>query len=367
MERGARLEDGKNVPSIISRTEENATAEGDARQRRVKGNRCITSVVAVGSTTATPGRRLCRMEKLLQMDHPRCSKLQFLQIWRQFTRLRPSSEIAWKSLEFGRADTVSTLHTHVSTHQPLAQKYAFGTVRQCRQTGDLCRHHRACLHQHATGRDRVSTHKPYVLTPLSTFVFHIVLDTWILSTPLEIGQSALSAPSWGRGTSHQGPTKGVTERRLPDGQQWNVSLVRGYGVGPTIDIFTSRMGVVSKLYYRIWQKDFAKLLVETKEMIFRYLQLTYQWEQIEKTDREMLAHMTAMPRSWCSKQKKRHFNGKSLDEESRRQYETMTQLMAPSSDVMPRATPQRLPRRPSFRSWEKIDLAVFTVRVVERC
>ncbi|MQM19273.1 hypothetical protein Taro_052274 [Colocasia esculenta] len=120
--------------------------------------------------------------------------------------------------------------------------------------------------------------------------------------------------------------------------------------------------------------------------------LTYQWERTEKTDREMLAHMSAMHRSWRSKPKKRHFNGKSLDdaiasvpagvdssdwqtmcemwttgdersnmhgrtphrlevfkmgrckdlpdgseswvdEESRRRYEAMTQMIAPSSDV----------------------------------
>ncbi|MQL98568.1 hypothetical protein Taro_031284 [Colocasia esculenta] len=201
-----------------------------------------------------------------------------------------------------------------------------------------------------------------------------------------------SAPSWGRGTGRRGPTRGVTERRLPDGQQWNVSLVRGYGVGPTADHFTSRMGIVSKMYCKIWQKDFAKLPVATKELIFRDLQLMYQWERIEKIDREMLAHMSAMHRSWRSKQKKRYFNGKSLDdaiasapagvdssdwqtmcemwttadesshmhgrtphrlevfkmgrckdlpdgseswvdEESRRKYEAMTQMIAPSPDI----------------------------------
>ncbi|MQL71575.1 hypothetical protein Taro_003884 [Colocasia esculenta] len=112
-----------------------------------------------------------------------------------------------------------------------------------------------------------------------------------------MGPSAPSSPSWGRGTGRRGPTRGVIERRLPDGQQWNVSLVRGYGVGPTADHFTSRMGVVSKMYCKIWKKDFAKLPVVTKELIFRYLQLTYQWERIEKTYREMLAHMSAMHRS----------------------------------------------------------------------
>ncbi|MQM03011.1 hypothetical protein Taro_035781 [Colocasia esculenta] len=62
----------------------------------------------------------------------------------------------------------------------------------------------------------------------------------------------------------------------------------------------------------------SQLPVTTKGMIFRDLQLTYQWERTEKIDREMLAHMSAMHRSWRSKQKKR---------------ETMTELMAPSSGV----------------------------------
>ncbi|MQL95049.1 hypothetical protein Taro_027715 [Colocasia esculenta] len=181
-----------------------------------------------------------------------------------------------------------------------------------------------------------------------------------------------SARSWGRGTGHRGPTRGVTERKLPDGQQWNVSLVRGYGVSPTADHFTSRMGVVSKVYCKIWQKDFAKLPVATQELIFRDLQLTYQWERTEQTDREMLAHMSAMHRSWRSKQKKRrvadrnkqncatqsmpyrrgrtsHYQLMSdfvfkmgrckdlpdgteswVDEESRRRYEAMSEMIAPS-------------------------------------
>ncbi|MQL96247.1 hypothetical protein Taro_028919 [Colocasia esculenta] len=76
-------------------------------------------------------------------------------------------------------------------------------------------------------------------------------------------------------------------------------------MGPTVDHFTSRMGVVPKMYCKIWQKDFAKLLVVTKELIFKDHQLTYQWERTEKTYREMLAHISAMHRSWRSKQKKR--------------------------------------------------------------
>ncbi|MQM20606.1 hypothetical protein Taro_053632 [Colocasia esculenta] len=45
----SRLEDGKKVPSIISRTEENVTVEGDAKRRRVLQGRCVISVVTTDS------------------------------------------------------------------------------------------------------------------------------------------------------------------------------------------------------------------------------------------------------------------------------------------------------------------------------
>ncbi|MQL79294.1 hypothetical protein Taro_011731 [Colocasia esculenta] len=48
------LEDGKKVPSIISRTEENATVEGDATRRRVHQGRRVIIVGATDSPTATP-------------------------------------------------------------------------------------------------------------------------------------------------------------------------------------------------------------------------------------------------------------------------------------------------------------------------
>ncbi|MQM21843.1 hypothetical protein Taro_054888 [Colocasia esculenta] len=41
-----RLEDGKKVTSIISRTEENATVEGDVTRRRVLPGQRVISVVA---------------------------------------------------------------------------------------------------------------------------------------------------------------------------------------------------------------------------------------------------------------------------------------------------------------------------------
>ncbi|MQM12005.1 hypothetical protein Taro_044915 [Colocasia esculenta] len=147
------------------------------------------------------------------------------------------------------------------------------------------------------------------------------------------GSSATSASSvacpsarpWGRGHGRRGPTKGVTERRYPDGQQWNVSLVRGYGVGPTADHFTCSMGVISKVYYKIWQKDFAKLPAATKELIFRDLHLTYQWDRTDQTDREILAHMSAMHRSWHSKQKKK---------------EAISEMIAPSDIDVESQTPE---------------------------
>ncbi|MQM09119.1 hypothetical protein Taro_041986 [Colocasia esculenta] len=103
------------------------------------------------------------------------------------------------------------------------------------------------------------------------------------------------------------------------------------------------MGVVSKMYCKIWKKDFTKHPVTTKELIFRDLQLTYQWERTDKTNREMLAHMSAI-----------HFNDKSLDDAitsvpaganfldwqtmcemwtTGDEWESMTQMIAPSSNI----------------------------------
>ncbi|MQL77994.1 hypothetical protein Taro_010430, partial [Colocasia esculenta] len=168
------------------------------------------------------------------------------------------------------------------------------------------------------------------------------------------GPSAPSAPSWGRGTGRRGPTRGVTERRLPDGQQWNVSLVRGYGVGPTADIFTSRIGVVTKLYCKIWQKDFAKLPVATKELIFNDLQslddaIASVPAGVDSSDWQTMCEM------WTNRDERSNMHGRNLHrlelfkmgrckdltddseswvfEESMRRYETMTQLMASSLDV----------------------------------
>ncbi|MQL96537.1 hypothetical protein Taro_029214 [Colocasia esculenta] len=132
--------------------------------------------------------------------------------------------------------------------------------------------------------------------------------------------SAPSARSWGRGTGRRGPTRGVTERRCPDGQQWNVSLVRGYGVSPTVDHFTSRMGIVSKVYCKIWQKDFVKLPVATQELIFRDLQSQMHGRTPHRLEVFKMGRCKDLPdgtEGW-------------VDEESRRRYEAMSGMIAPS-------------------------------------
>ncbi|MQM03084.1 hypothetical protein Taro_035858 [Colocasia esculenta] len=182
------------------------------------------------------------------------------------------------------------------------------------------------------------------------------LSSSMASTSSVEGPSAPSTLSWGRGTGRRGPTRGVIERRLPDGQQWNVSVVRGYGMGPTADHFTSRMGVVSKMYCKIWQKDFAKLPVATKELIFRDLQslddvIASVPPGVDFSDWKSMCEM------WTTGDER----------------EAMTQMIAPSSDVVESHTPAT--PKDAFNSvfavkrstsWEKIDLAVFAVRVVER-
>ncbi|MQL79164.1 hypothetical protein Taro_011604 [Colocasia esculenta] len=102
--------------------------------------------------------------------------------------------------------------------------------------------------------------------------------------PWSISTAGPSAPSWGMGTGRRGPTRGVTERRLPDGQQWNVSLVRGYGMGPT-----SNMHGSTPHQLEVFKMGRCKDLPDGSE----------RW----------------------------------VDEESRRRYEAMTQMIAPSSDV----------------------------------
>ncbi|MQM05944.1 hypothetical protein Taro_038765 [Colocasia esculenta] len=114
------------------------------------------------------------------------------------------------------------------------------------------------------------------------------------------------------------------------------------------------MSVVSKLYCKIWQKDFAKLPVATKELIFRNLQslddvIASVPAGVDSSDWQTMCKM------WTNGDELSNMYGRNphrlelfkmgrckdladgseswVDEESRRRYETMTQLMAPSSDV----------------------------------
>ncbi|MQM11853.1 hypothetical protein Taro_044762 [Colocasia esculenta] len=181
--------------------------------------------------------------------------------------------------------------------------------------------------------------------------------------------SSPSARSWGRGTGRRGPTKGVTERRCPDGQQWNVSLVRGFGVGPTSDHFTSRMGVVSKVYCKIWQKDFAKLPVATQELIFRDLQ-HFNGKPLDDAIASVPAGVDpsdwqTMRELWTTGDERSQMHGRTLhrlevfkmgrckdlldgteswvDEERRRRYEAMSEMIAPSdvhAESQTTATPE---------------------------
>ncbi|MQL99233.1 hypothetical protein Taro_031948 [Colocasia esculenta] len=103
----------------------------------------------------------------------------------------------------------------------------------------------------------------------------------VASTSSVAGPSALSAPSWGRGTGRRGPQLGEL--------QSGGSLMDNNGMSPSSeDMAWALLQITLRVSWALYQKCI----------------LTYQWERTEKTDREMLAHMSAMHRSWRSKQKK---------------------------------------------------------------
>ncbi|MQM04210.1 hypothetical protein Taro_037001 [Colocasia esculenta] len=161
-------------------------------------------------------------------------------------------------------------------------------------------------------------------------------------------------------------------------------------MGPTADHFTSRMGIVSKMYCKIWQKDFAKLPVATKELILRDLQ-HFNGESLDDAIVSVPASVDSsdwqtMCEIWTTGDERRvanrnkqncatqsmpyrrdmtshyqlmndfsHMHGRTphrlevfkmgrckdlpdgseswVDEESRRRYEAMTHMIAPSSDI----------------------------------
>ncbi|MQL74640.1 hypothetical protein Taro_007020 [Colocasia esculenta] len=125
--------------------------------------------------------------------------------------------------------------------------------------------------------------------------------------------SVAETPSWGRGTGRRGPSRGATERRLEPGHKWNVRVIGGYGVGEQETNCISRMGIVIILHCKIWQKNFSKLPEETKNGIFRDLEMWHCWDRTPQTDKEMLQHMTAMHKGWRGMLKSKHYKGKTFE------------------------------------------------------
>ncbi|MQM23611.1 hypothetical protein Taro_056677 [Colocasia esculenta] len=95
--------------------------------------------------------------------------------------------------------------------------------------------------------------------------------------------SVAETPSWGRGTGRRGPSRGATERRLEHGNKWNVRIIGGYGV-------------------------------ETKNEIFRDLEMWYSWDRTPQTDKEMLQHMIVMYKGWRGMLKLKHYMGKTFED-----------------------------------------------------
>ncbi|MQM09915.1 hypothetical protein Taro_042799 [Colocasia esculenta] len=126
--------------------------------------------------------------------------------------------------------------------------------------------------------------------------------------------SVAETPSWGRGTSRRGPSRGATERRLEPGHKWNVRVIGGYGVGEQGTNCISRMGIIIRLHCKIWQKKFSKLPEETKNGIFRDLEMWYCWDRTPQTDKEMLQQMTAMHKGWRGMLKSKHYKGKTFED-----------------------------------------------------
>ncbi|MQL85316.1 hypothetical protein Taro_017834 [Colocasia esculenta] len=161
--------------------------------------------------------------------------------------------------------------------------------------------------------DDVPTHSPEdsVAGHPSQAVVPITQGT---SSAASASSSVAETPSWGRGSGRRGPSRGATERRLEPGHKWNVRVIGGYGVGEQGTNFISHMGIVIRLHCKIWQKIFSKLPEETKNGIFRDLEMWYCWDRTPQTDKEMLQHMTAMHKGWRRMLKSKHYKGKTFED-----------------------------------------------------
>ncbi|MQM12738.1 hypothetical protein Taro_045656 [Colocasia esculenta] len=102
--------------------------------------------------------------------------------------------------------------------------------------------------------------------------------------------------------------------RIEPGHKWNVRVIGRYNVGEQGTNFISHMGIVIRLHCKIWQQNFAKLSEETKNIIFRDLEMWYRWDQTLQTDKEILQHMTTMHKSWSGMLKSKHYKGKAFED-----------------------------------------------------
>ncbi|MQM08337.1 hypothetical protein Taro_041192 [Colocasia esculenta] len=148
--------------------------------------------------------------------------------------------------------------------------------------------------------------------------------------------STPSAPSSGRGTGHRGPTRGVTEMRLGDGQQWNVSL--------------------------------------TKELIFKDLQY-FNGKSLDDVIAFIpvsvdSSHWQTMCEKWTNANEqlelfKMDGNKTWVDEESRRLY-VRDYDPVDGSFLRRQCREPHLSDIPRRHSWEKTDLVMLAMQVVER-
>ncbi|MQL85240.1 hypothetical protein Taro_017752, partial [Colocasia esculenta] len=75
------------------------------------------------------------------------------------------------------------------------------------------------------------------------------------------------------------------------------------------------MAIVIRLHCKICQNFFSKLPEETKNGIFRDLEMWYFWDRTPQTDKEMLQHMTAMHKGWRGMLKSKHYyKGKTFED-----------------------------------------------------
>ncbi|MQL99735.1 hypothetical protein Taro_032464 [Colocasia esculenta] len=135
------------------------------------------------------------------------------------------------------------------------------------------------------------------------------------SSAASASSSVAETPSWGRGSGRRGPSRGATERRLEPEQKWNVRVIGGYRVGEQGTNFISRMGIAIRLHCKLWPKFFSKLPEETKNGIFRDLEMWYSWDRTPQTNKEMLQHMTAMHKGWRGMLKSKHYKGKTFEDD----------------------------------------------------